>query len=185
MDDNVEVKNNDLSNMILFCNEKGYPIKGKSINASDLIFEERVKMNCFYCGRYNMSWKCPPQIPEIDYKQMLNEFDSVAFVYVKKSLLDSDYATIRHDSSVQLHRALLECEKWLWNHNNSTALSFIGGSCKLCKNGCAPDRCANPYMARIPVEALGINLVKSAANCGIDISFPPKEYMIRIGLLLW
>ena len=183
-DKSEELKNDDLAEMILFCNNKGYQIKGKSIDASCLIFEERVKMNCFYCGKYNVGWKCPPKIPEVNYRKMFSEFDRMAFVYLEKSL-DGDYDTVRNDSSIQLHRALLECEKWLWEHNNSTALSFIGGSCKLCKNGCAPDRCANPYMARIPVEALGINVVKSAANCGIDISFPPKEYMIRIGLLLW
>ncbi len=184
-EDKAQMYNNELADMILFCNEKGYQIKGKNINASHLIFEERVKMNCFYCGRYNVSWKCPPRLPKIDYKKMLKEFDNIAFIYLEKSLFDCDYATVRTESSVQLHKALLECEKWLWNHNNSTALSFIGGSCKLCKNGCASDRCANPYMARVPVEAVGINVVKSAANCGIDISFPPKEYMIRIGLLLW
>lgn len=184
MEDNKELQNNELVDMILFCNEKGYQVQGKNIKASDLIFEERVKMNCFYCGKYNVSWKCPPKIPKIDYIKMLGEFDNAAFVYLKMSLTDSDYDTVRNDSSVQLHRALLECEKWLWDHNNSTALSFIGGSCKLCKNGCALDKCVNPYMARIPVEALGINVVKSAANCGIDIGFPPKECMMRIGLLL-
>lgn len=106
---------------------------------------------------------------------MLNEFTCAAFIYLKMKLAESDFAAVRNDSSVQLHRAMLECEKWLWEHNNSTALSFIGGSCKLCKNGCAPEKCANPYMARSPVEALGINVVKSAANYGIDISFPPRD----------
>ncbi len=185
MNDVKNVRNNDLEEMILFCNQKGYQIKGKEIEVSQLIFEERVKMNCFYCGKYNVSWKCPPRLPRIDYKKMLEEFACAAFVYLEKSLLDADYAAVRNDSSVQLHRALLECEKWLWEHNNATALSFIGGSCKLCRNGCAADRCANPYMARTPVEALGINVVKSAENYGIQINFPPKEVMIRIGLLLW
>jgi len=47
----------------------------------------------------------------------------------------------------------LKMEKLLWEKNNSTAISFIGGSCKLCKNGCGSDKCNNPYMARSPLEA--------------------------------
>lgn len=180
-----DIPNKDLEEMILFCNDKGYQIKGKEIDASKLIFEERIKMNCFYCGKYNVSWKCPPRLPKINYKKMLSEFTCAAFIFLEKSLRNVDYSTVRNDSSVELHKALLECEKWLWEHNNSTALSFIGGSCKLCKNGCAVDKCVNPYLARIPVEALGINVVKSAENYGINIKFPPKGTILRIGLLLW
>lgn len=164
---------------------KGYEVKGVEIDPSTLIFEERIKMNCFYCGRYNVSWKCPPKVPNIDYEKMLSEFACAALIYIQMPFKNRDYNIIRQESSVQLHRALLECEKWLYEHNNPTALSFIGGSCKLCKNGCAPDRCANPYQSRTPVEALGINIIKSAAQYDITIAFPPTEYMTRIGLLLW
>lgn len=175
----------ELKEMLVLCNNKGYQIQGTMIDLSKLFFEERVKMNCFYCGKYNVSWKCPPRIPKIDYKKMLIEFEHGAFLYIKKTLAGNDYETVRTDSSVQLHRALLECEKWLWERDNVTALSFIGGSCKLCKNGCALERCANPYMARSPVEALGINVIKSAEQFGIPIHFPPENYIMRIGLLLW
>lgn len=177
--------NRELEEMLTHCTAMGYDIKGVEIDTTKLIFEERVKMNCFYCGKYNSGWRCPPKIPQIDVPKMLSEYEHVAFIYVNKELKDRDYETVRKDSSVELHKALLECEKFLWNLNNSTALSFIGGSCKLCKNGCAPNKCANPYLSRSPVEALGINIVKSAELVGIKITFPPKEYMIRIGLLLW
>ena len=181
----VDKNENCLKKMLLHCNKKGYDIQGKLVDISTMIFEERVKMNCFYCGKYNSSWRCPPKIPEIDFKKMLSEYDSSAFIFVEKPLKDKDYSMVRTDSSVELHRALLECAKWLWENNNSTAVSFIGGSCKLCKNGCPQDRCVNPYESRSPVEALGINVVKSAEQCGINIRFPTREYMLRIGLLLW
>jgi len=174
-----------LEEMISTVNEKGFEVKGKIIDASTLIFEERVRMNCFYCGKYNVSWKCPPKLPHIDYQKMLSEFDNAAFIYVKMSLEGEDYNSVRNNSSIHLHRALLECEKWLYQHNNPTALSFIGGSCKLCKNGCPAERCANPYQSRTPVEALGINVIKSAEQYGIDVVFPADKYMMRIGLLLW
>lgn len=175
----------ELDEMIAWVNEKGFEIKGLEIDPTTLIFEEQVRMNCFYCAKYNVSWKCPPKIPELDYKKMFSEFEHAAFMYVQMPLKGNDYDSVRKNSSVQLHQAMLSCEKWLYEHNNSTALSFIGGSCKLCKNGCTPGHCANPYLARIPLEALGVNVVKSARQYGIEITFPPKEYMMRIGLLLW
>lgn len=35
------------------------------INPADLEFEERVRMSCFYCGKYRNNWKCPPNIPNL------------------------------------------------------------------------------------------------------------------------
>lgn len=67
--------------------QKTFPlIEGKIISADKLIFEERVKMNCFYCGKYNVSWRCPPKIPEIDYKKMFSEYDKAALIYVRMPL---------------------------------------------------------------------------------------------------
>ena len=164
---------------------KGYKIEGVMIDIHSLVFQESVKMNCFYCGKYNSNWKCPPRLPSIDFHKMLLEFRNAAFIYVSMCLEEEDYNFIRNFSSVQLHRGLLECERWLYNHNYPMALSFIGGSCKLCKNGCALDKCVNPYQARTPVEALGINVIESAKKYDIKITFPPDKEMKRVGLLVW
>ena len=175
-----------MEEMLSYVRETFPLVEGTEITASQLVFEERVKMNCFYCGRYNVNWKCPPKLPEIDFKKLVAEYDRAALVYVRMKLGGGvDYKAVRSGSSTYLHRALLLCEKWLYEHNNSMALSFIGGSCKLCKNGCAPDRCANPYQSRTPMEALGINIVKSAEKFNIHIDFPATEQMMRIGMLLW
>ncbi|MBQ3553332.1 MAG: DUF2284 domain-containing protein [Clostridia bacterium] len=155
------------------------------INLEDIVFEERVKMNCFYCGKYGTNWRCPPKIPDIDYKQMFSECSGGAFVYLKMPLDEDSYDDVRNESTLALHKALLDMEKMMWEHNRPMAISFIGGSCKLCKNGCGKEKCNNPYMSRSPVEALGINVIKSAEKYGIDIVFPPGEYMLRLGLLLW
>lgn len=155
------------------------------INPSKLIFEESVKMNCFYCGKYNANWRCPPHLPELDYKKMMSEFPHGLFLWINCKFNETNYSEVRSDSSTILHRTLLDLEKQLWNLNASTAISFIGGSCKLCKNGCGKDKCNNPYLSRSPLEATGVNIVKSAALYGIEIIFPPREYIMRLGLLLW
>ena len=159
---------------------------GVIIAPRDLIFEEAVKMNCYYCGKYGNNWRCPPNLPNIDFRKMMQEFDHGMFVVYSFDITDqSSYASIRNESSVILHKTLLKLEKFMWNHNCPTAVSFIGGSCKLCKDGCGKERCNNPYMSRSPLEATGVNVIKSAKKYGIDITFPTDKKMVRCGLLLW
>lgn len=177
--------NVELNDMLYDLKDKYPDIKGVWIDKCDFVFEERIKMNCYYCGKYNVCWKCPPKLPDIDYPKMFTEFDNAALIYIKLPFSEETFADVRVESSVSLHKALLDMEKYLWNHNNSTALSFIGGSCKLCKNGCGKERCNDPYRSRSPVEATGLNVLKIAEKYGIEILFPPKDVLTRIGLLLW
>lgn len=156
------------------------------MNPDELVIEEQVKMNCFYCGKYGNNWRCPPYLPQIDYRKMFSEFDEGVFVCFSYFLNNgSSFLQIRNDSSVELHKTLLDIEKWLWNNNRPTAISFGGGSCKLCKGGCGEHKCNNPYLSRSPLEATGVNVIKSIKKYGIEIEFPPVKNLQRIGLVLW
>ncbi|MBD5537233.1 MAG: DUF2284 domain-containing protein [Lachnospiraceae bacterium] len=168
-----------------FANEEFSILQGILIKIEDIVFEERTIMNCFYCGRYGQNWKCPPNLPRIDYQKMLGEFSCGALVYVKIPLDETNYDDVRNNSSIILHKGLLRMEKYLWNHDNSTYLSFIAGGCKLCKGGCGEKHCNNPYQSRSPVEAIGINVVETAKKYNLHITFPPVQYMVRCGLLVW
>lgn len=160
--------------------------EGIFIDPKELVFEENVKMNCFYCGKYKNNWRCPPHLPDIDYKAMVKEFDAGLFVYYRYVIDENtDYGSVREESGIMLHRKLLSLEKWMWNRNCSNAVSFIGGSCRLCRDGCGKEKCNNPYMSRSPLEAIGVNVVKSAGKYGIRIRFPADQVLMRLGLLLW
>lgn len=160
-------------------------VKCVCMKPSDLIFEENVKMNCYYCGKYNNNWRCPPNLPNVDFPKLMTEYENGLFLIMQFEILSDNFSAIRSESSIVLHKLLLDSEKWLWNNNDSTAISFIGGSCKLCKNGCGKDRCNNPYMSRSPLEATGVNIIKSVKKYNIEITFPVTNMMMRIGLLLW
>ncbi len=158
------------------------------MSPKEAVFEECVKMNCFYCGKYGRNWRCPPNLPNLNYPKMFSEYDEGLFVYYLFDVSNkTQFESIRSESSVMLHKTLLNMEKWLYNHNRSTAISFGGGSCKLCKGGCGKERCNNPYMSRSPLEATGVNIVKTAAKYGIDVIFPllPREKIMRLGLIMW
>ena len=157
------------------------------LNKEDLVFEERVKINCFYCARYGTKWTCPPHIPSLDYKKIIMEYDHLLVVIYSRPFQMEDYDTVRTESTNDLHRKLLDIESLLYCNNNSMAISFIGGSCKLCKNGCGKEKCNNPGKARIPWEAIGVNLIKTIENMdiGYNIQFPIRNTFYRYGLLLF
>lgn len=152
---------------------------------ADLEFEERVRMSCFYCGKYGNNWKCPPNIPNLDYQKMVREFQYGVFVVNRMEFIEENYEEIRSSSSVTLHKSLLKMEQYMWNQNVTPVMSFIGGSCKLCRNGCGKEQCNNPYESRTPLEAIGVNVIKSAKKYGIEVNFPPKDFIMRIGALFW
>jgi predicted metal-binding protein len=157
-----------------------------TINFDKIVFEERVKLKCFHCKRHNVNWTCPPNIPDLDYKKLLQEYENMAVIVYRCEIDDSiNMDAIRISSTNELHKSMLKMEKWLWLKNEVMALSFIGGSCKLCKTGCGKEKCTIPDMARIPFEALGVNVLKTMQNIGVDVSFPVEKQLLRIGLLIW
>lgn len=156
------------------------------IKTSQICFEERVKLKCFQCNKYNHKWTCPPKIPKLDYETIIKkEYSKGLLVCYEEPINKENFESVRLTTTVKLHQALLKAEKFLYENNNVLVLSFIGGSCKLCKNGCNPERCNNPQMARIPMEATGINVIKTAKEAGFDIDFPIENLLLRVGLLLW
>jgi len=156
------------------------------IDVTQIEFEERVKLRCYYCPKYDTKWTCPPRIPNLDYKKMVNEYENAAIISLGLEYSNErEFEDARNKSSLQLHRLLLKIESYLFEHNNVTYNTFIGGSCKLCKNGCSPDKCKNPGLSRIPLEAIGVNIVKTLKKYNINVVFPPSGTIYRYGLLLW
>lgn len=159
---------------------------GVYMNPTDVVFEENVKMNCFYCSKYDTNWRCPPRIPNIDYKKMFAEFNHGFIIVLENSISNpAEFENIRRDSSLKLHKTLLMLEKWLWQHNQSNSISFGAGSCKICKDGCGKERCNNPGLARCSLEAVGVNVIKTCRKLNIDINFPIEKNLKRVGLLMW
>lgn len=155
------------------------------VSPNIFIFEERVRLVCFHCSRYNTKWTCPPRIPNLDYKQIMKEYTNGLLVYCQMPFKKEEFNDVRTESTNLVHKALLSLEKVLWEQNYPLAVSYIGGSCKLCENDCAADHCRNPYLSRIPIEATGINLISTLKQVGIEIKFPVTECLSRYGLLLW
>jgi predicted metal-binding protein len=157
----------------------------REIRSSQLVFEEKVRLKCSQCMRYGVNWSCPPKIPQLDYPRIISECDNLIFLYCSMPFNESDFETIRAKSTNLLHRSILSVEQLLWNSGFPLSISFIGGSCKICPEGCDPVSCRHPDKMRIPLEATGVNVVKSAENVGLKIVFPPVGFLLRVGLMGW
>lgn len=156
----------------------------KKVNPSNFIFEERVKQKCFHCVNYKSKWTCPPNIPDVNYVKMFSEYSNAVILKCELDLTNSNFDENRTISTNKIHKALLYLEEQLFKNNEVLAISFIGGSCKLCKN-CPDTKCAYPYLSRMPIEATGCNVIESFKLYGIEISFPLKDKFFRYGLLMW
>ena len=152
------------------------------IRMEDIVFEERVRLKCLHCRNYTAKWTCPGRLPQLNFRQIISEYEHAAVVACKASGVSAE--DIRQ-AGVTLHRAMLDLEAELFRRNSPMAVSFIGGCCELCKDGCNPQACAFPEQARIPWDAIGCNVVRSLANIGISVDFANKQTCYRYGLFLW
>ncbi len=168
-----------------FINKNGN-FKIKEVKTKDIVFEERIKLKCFYCNNYNKKWTCPPKIPKVDYKKIIKEeYTNGLILCYSEEINEDNFEIVRSRTTNKLHGMLLKLEKLLYDNNMVVVLSFIGGSCKLCKNGCNPERCNNPLLARISMEGAGINVIKTVEKLGFKVKFPIENELSRYGLLLW
>lgn len=179
--------------------------EAKVIPADQIAIENRVRLRCMIgCPTYGKNLKCPPYTPSVEeFRNMVNEYDFAMVVKLRypeispeltekykpkgedaklwnlyqdtdkiASTIWSDFAGI-YRSMLTL---LLELERAAFNQGYTLATAFFGGKCMLCekcnvKNGF----CLNPLMARFAVEAMGINMSKTAKNAGMELKFHSKN----------
>ena len=67
------------------------------------------------------------------------------------------------------------------------AAGLVGGSCVLCKR-CVDNKileaCRHPFRARPPMEAVGIDVVKTAQKSGLPIHLSSLKNVVWTGLVL-
>jgi predicted metal-binding protein len=157
----------------------------RRISPKAFVFDDRALLKCYFCCKYGKNYRCPPNIPDLDYRKMLKSCSEAAlFCYEQKFDKEITIDDRRH-SSQALHKAILKAENILWENNYPLAISFIGGSCKLCGCKCVDDECCRPEESRIMLEAIGVDITATAAKVDIEIVYPPKNSFLRVGAVLW
>ena len=157
----------------------------RALRPRAFVFDDRARLKCFYCEKYSKNFRCPPSIPRLDYQKIIRNCKQAVLFCCKQHFTGVITDDERRFSSEHLHKAVLAAEKILWDNNHPLAISFIGGSCKLCGAECPGDECQSPQKSRIMLEAIGVDITKTAAKVGVEIVYPPRGHFWRVGAVLW
>ena len=133
----------------------------------DVEFSEEVVAACRanFCGNYNKSWKCPPNVGTLEENKARYAKYTQAFVFTTKHEVEDSYdiegmneARLEHDKVEDLIRPVLP--------EGSQILG--AGGCNVCKKCAFPEPCRFPEKAKTSVEACGINVVSLAKKTKIN-----------------
>lgn len=172
----------------------------KVIPAEKVVVEERVRLKCMVCPYYGKNLKCPPHTPSIqEFQKIVHEYNSAMIVKLKPPEISKKITEYCHEKGDEvrlwnkdlnnlspvlwsdisdIYRTmltdLLEMERTAFNQGYALAMAFFGGRCLLCENCNLDNGCQNALMARFSAEAMGINVLKTAENVGMELEFPSE-----------
>lgn len=156
--------------------------------ARDIVFDIRATYQCRTCPHYGKCHTCPPKIPPIGYwKELVKSYTIGTLHILKCDYTNPTFDDVRRDSAKRLHSILLDAEKNAFNHNQYWAASLVGGSCRLCPDGCG-ETCRFPERARAAMEGAGIDVIGTCRKQKVTLPEYPHPNsggtLARVGLLL-
>ncbi|OEC85905.1 MULTISPECIES: DUF2284 domain-containing protein [Methanobacterium] len=123
--------------------------------------------------------KQPEISNEIKSKYNLDNLEELDRLQDRYDDVDKTSAKLWSDFAVHYKNALiglLELEKAAFNMGHTFATVFFAGRCMLCeKCDVETGMCRNPVIARFSAESMGINLLKTAENAGIELKFNSND----------
>jgi predicted metal-binding protein len=193
----------DFSDLIDIAQKAG-ATAAKIIPSELVVIDERVRLKCEVprCAGYGQFLTCPPHVMSVEvFARILSRYRYCLLVQVEAKDLNSlDKGKGRIDKTVlkdnrELHRPfrikLLQTveavEAAAFKKGLRFAAGFVGGSCVLCDK-CVDDKiseaCRHPFRARPPMEAVGIDVIKTAENAGLPIHLSSSKNVAWTGLVL-
>ncbi len=174
------------------------------IPSKQVVIDGRVRLKCEVpkCAGYGQYLTCPPYVMSVDtFSRILSGYKWCVLVQVEAKDIDSmDKGKGRINQAIlkenrKFHRSfklkLLEVveavESAAFKKGMRFATGLVGGSCVLCEQ-CVDDKssdaCRNPFRARPPMEAVGIDVIKTAQHAGLPIHLSSSKNVIWTGLVL-
>lgn len=177
-----------LNTFIPIAQEQGVDI-AVPLFIKDIVFDFRTTYQCLTCSKYEKSPMCPPNVPDVDYfSRLLNCYRYGVLIAKKYNYNIADFDCKREESGPRMQNILLFLEQQAFQRNYYWALSFTGGSCRMCQKCSGTFSCNAPEKGRIPLEAIGVDVMKTCEKFNIPISdFPLKNkdgILYRVGLFL-
>ena len=186
--------------------------EAKIIPTSKVVVEDRVVLKCKVgCNHYGKTLACPPYTPSAEeFRKIVGEYSYAMFMkfkstaeaepeVLKKLIVAENDPTVPKDikdkaakfwadwkdDKRKMLQSVVDLEKAAMNKGYSLAIAFVSGHCQLCEKCNIETRiCAHPNLARWSEDAVGVNVKKTAANAGIEVTFPfaktPESFAILL-----
>jgi predicted metal-binding protein len=184
----------------------------KVISIDKVIVENRVVLKCKVgCNHYGKTLACPPYTPSAEeFRKIVSEYSYAMFMkftskaqaepeVLEKLMVAETDPTVPQgikekaakfwqdwkDDKRKMLQSVVDLEKAAMNKGYSLAISFVSGHCQLCEKCNTKTKiCAHPNLARWSEDAVGVNVKKTAAYAGMEVTFPfainPESFAILL-----
>lgn len=178
-----------------------------AFEASDVVVDPRVVLKCQVpiCHRYGNNLMCPPYVMAVsEFQEVLSKYTHAVLIQVEIALpeqltqvidQEADLASLSKNSHYRQswsHVSREFCE--LIGKVEAAAFSLgyrlaagLGAPCLLCDE-CVTSQpgepCRHPFQARPSMEAVGIDVLKTAERAGVASSMPVEDSVVVHGLIL-
>lgn len=170
--------------------------EAKIVPVHDIILDERVILKCQVplCKEYGNHLLCPPNSPSLaQFREALKKYSNALLIQIRTpadqlgSKSEEGRKKAIYAPANELHEIVNAVEKAAQELGFTFAAGFIGGACKLCdpcvgvKSG---KPCKYPFKARPSMEAVGIDVHRTAQRAGRVFSFDIEKEIVWNGLVL-
>lgn len=137
----------------------------------DIFIEQWVRFRCMFgCGNYGKSGSCPPAVPSVaECREAIMGYRTAILIH---QTIPFESRESYEEMSNQLHAKLLEAERQLFLAGYYKALLLSHTDCHICASCRANgnrENCVCKTKSRPSVEAMGIDVYKTARSAGYEI----------------
>jgi predicted metal-binding protein len=174
------------------------------IDSNKIVVDERVILKCYVprcdaCGKFLM---CPPHVMSVkDFKEILSRYQKALIVQIESeqdsldksgSLTDEKFfkeqMKILRNARLKLNELIDKIEKEAFKKGYAYAAGFSSGRCELCGGeecpGLSDGICRHPFRGRPSMEAVGIDVLRTAINAGLKVELSSGARVKFTGLVL-
>jgi predicted metal-binding protein len=154
------------------------------------------------CAGYGQYLTCPPYVMSVDtFSRIRSEYNWCLLVQVEAKDIDlkdkgkgkisqailKENNKLHHPFKLKLLEVVEAVASAAFKKGMRFATGLVGGSCVFCErcvDNKSSDACRHPFRARSPMEAAGIDVVKTAQKAGLPIHLSSSKNVVWTGLVL-
>ncbi|MFB0562535.1 MAG: DUF2284 domain-containing protein [Candidatus Lokiarchaeia archaeon] len=185
--------------------------RARVIDTSSIVVDERVQLKCRYppCVNYGRNLMCPPYtLTAKEFREILEKYKHAVIFQVDKTIdkeiqeyiknkeanlldltkdekfVETVMKKLAGNEVSEVNKIISTIEREAFKRGYRLTLGLTSGPCRLCEKCDPKNLCKHPFEARPSVEAMGIDVSKTAENAGFKIQWGTKESMNLTALVL-